>query len=236
MNHFLVKSVALAMVCSFSMAISAQGFLKKVQKGASKAAEVVQSSSDASSQGGINIKDVFKVMPSFTINKVTLTDKNNSDGTPIVKYLLFDENGNQCDVNIAKKYKTEAYTLAGLVIAKVGATTYVGAKNGGVKGAAAGAGAGIVCSAGELLQLKSDYNKLKELDNLLSNYQETFTAEGTPKSAKFDESKIKIADSISSTSKDIKASLSKGNASADEAIKNVDSLLATVQNMDKTNK
>ena len=48
-NHFAMKSIALVIVCTISMGVYSQGFLKKVQKGITKTTTTEQCSASEKS-------------------------------------------------------------------------------------------------------------------------------------------------------------------------------------------
>lgn len=204
MKTFIFKSLLL--VAAFTLATtdaSAQKFLKKLEKFAKKTEKVVNSldansqqpAADAAQQdtATIDTKEMLANAPLYTVMKVMQTDEKgdtlkNEDGTMMYRYFLFDQNGNVCDCNTARKELGKAMKSFGIVIAKVGGGAAAGALLGGKgwKDALVGAGAGILASAGDIKKMKDHVVKMKACRKVLKAYETTFTEEGTPIDASVD--------------------------------------------------
>ena len=208
-NHFAMKSIALVIVCTISMGVYSQGFLKKVQKGITKTTTTEQcsasekSSKENSKELPDSVKEAVTNIHSFTVNKVIEKDKSgkilvNKDGTTIYHYLIIDKDGKVCDANTAKKIVASRNRSILNILAKVGVGTAAGAgvgfvsggTSGAIAGGAAGAAVGLALSAPDIKNLKEQNKKLEEYKNLLNSYKTTFTEEGIPLDAKADLSNV----------------------------------------------
>lgn len=212
MKKTVLKSVALAMVGSLfcSTTISAQGFLKKLQKAADKVETVTKTvesvtgstsaATDEQTTDSISPKDFLESAPSYSVKKVIETDSlgnaiTNEDGTTKYSYLLIDKDGKVCEKNAAKKHLNSALKSGAFILLKVGggatAGALIGKKAGGSKkaawiGAGVGAAAGLLGSANDIKAVKKQVKLMKECKKVLKVYEKTFTEEGTPIDASID--------------------------------------------------
>lgn len=206
MKTFILKSLLL--VAAFTLAttdVSAQKFLKKLEKFANKTEEVVnaldansqQPAADAAQQDTANVdpKEMLANAPLFSVKKVTQLGEagdtlKNEDGTVMYQYLLFDQNGKVCERNTARKELGKAMKSFGIVLAKVGGGTALSALSKGkkfkLKDGLIGAGVGLLASAGDIKKMKEHVVKMKACRKVLKAYETTFTEEGTPIDASVD--------------------------------------------------
>lgn len=214
MKKTTFRNVAIAMAVSLCATnISAQGFLKKLQKAADKvesATKTVESvtgstsaesaSADQQATDSISPKDFLAKAPSYTVKKVIETDSlgnaiANEDGTTRYRYLLIDKDGKVCEKNAVKKHLNSALKSGAFILLKVGggatAGALIGKKAGGSKksawiGAGVGAAAGLLGSAGDIKAVKKQVKLMKACKKVLSAYEKTFTEEGIPIDASVD--------------------------------------------------
>ena len=152
--------------------VSAQGFLKKLQKAADKVESVTKTvetvtgtaNGEEQANDSISPSDFLATAPLYQVKKVVETDEvgtviANEDGTPIYKYLLIDKDGKVCDRKTAKKHLNSALKSGSSILLKVGGGAaggaLIGKKAGGGKkgawiGAGVGAAAGLLASSGEI--------------------------------------------------------------------------------------
>ena len=98
------------------------------------------------------------------------------------------------------------------MLAKLTATTAVGAKKGGLASGLVGGAAGLIASAGDIKMIKKQIESLKEQKKLIEFYSQNFTDEGAPKEANIDitkETGIEFNDNntVSQTTAQVKALL-----------------------------
>lgn len=188
--------------------VSAQGFLKKLQKAAdkvesvTKTVETVTGTANGEEQAtdSISPSDFLATAPLYQVKKVVETDEAgtvivNEDGTPIYKYLLIDKDGKVCDRKTAKKHLNSALKSGSSILLKVGGGAaggaLIGKKAGGGKkgawiGAGVGAAAGLLASSGDIKKVKEQMKLMKACKKVLKEYENTFTEEGTPIDASID--------------------------------------------------
>lgn len=211
MKKTFFKSVVIAIAITFCATnISAQGFLKKMQKAVdkvesvTKTVETVTGSSDATTEqqstDSISPKDFLANAPSYSVKKVIETDSlgnaiTNEDGTTRYKFLLIDKDGKVCEKNAVKKHLNSALKSGAFILLKVGggatAGALIGKKAGGSKksawiGAGVGAAAGLLGSANDIKAVKKQVKLMKDCKKVLAAYEKTFTEEGMPIDAAVD--------------------------------------------------
>lgn len=208
MKTVLLKNVVVTLVVGLATTtVSAQGFLKKLQKAAdkvesvTKTVEAVTGSATADEQpsDSISPSDFLTTVPLYQVKKVIETDEvgaviTNEDGTTKYKYLLIDKDGKVCDRKTAKKHLNSALKSGSLILLKIGGGAAGGAllgkKAGGGKGALIGAGvgaaAGLLASSGDIKKVKEQMKLMKACKKVLKEYENTFTEEGTPIDASID--------------------------------------------------
>lgn len=216
MKKTIFKNVVIAIAATLCTTnISAQGFLKKMQKAVdkvesvTKTVETVTGSSDATatdqqSTDSISPKDFLANAPSYSVKKVIETDSlgnaiTNEDGTTRYKFLLIDKDGKVCEKNAVKKHLNSALKSGAFILLKVGggatAGALIGKKAGGSKksawiGAGVGAAAGLLGSANDIKAVKKQVKLMKDCKKVLAVYEKTFTEEGTPIDASVDLSDV----------------------------------------------
>lgn len=209
MKTVLLKNVVVILVLGLATtSVSAQGFLKKLQKAAdkvesaTKTVETVTGSvaGDEQASDSISPSDFLTTAPLYQVKKVIETDEagtviTNEDGTTKYKYLLIDKDGKVCDRKTAKKHLNSALKSGSLILLKVGGGAAGGAllgkKVGGGKkgawiGAGVGAAAGLLASSGDIKKVKEQMKLMKACKKILKEYENTFTEEGTPIDASID--------------------------------------------------
>lgn len=203
MKNLFLKGLVLLAILSFSTEdVTAQGFLKKLKKGAE------------SEQPGdsIDVKDLLNNVPVYQVNKVIFTDKDgqeltNEDGS--VKYAFFvvdSITGKVCTVNHAKKIVNARLKEIGKVLGKIGGGALLGGlASGDVKGALVGAGAGAAQSFadGDIKRIKTLNKSLNRYKEVLEDYEKTFTDVGTPKDANVNLNDYKDCPVVNKTSGDV---------------------------------
>lgn len=209
MKTILLKNVVVTLVLGLATtSVSAQGFLKKLQKvadkveSATKTVETITGSvvGDEQASDSISPSDFLTTAPLYQVKKVIETDEagaviTNEDGTTKYKYLLIDKDGKVCDRKTAKKHLNSALKSGSLILLKVGGGAAGGAllgkKVGGDKkgawiGAGVGAAAGLLASSGDIKKVKEQMKLMKACKKILKEYENTFTEEGTPIDASID--------------------------------------------------
>ena len=136
----------------------------------------------------------------------------NEDGTQQYNVYLIDQNGNRRSKEAVQAQNRTILLRCTAMLAKLTATTAVGAKKGGVGGGLLGASTGLLGSAGDIKMIKKQIESLKEQKKLIEFYSQNFTDEGAPKDANIDitkETGIEFNDSnsVSQTTAQIKEEL-----------------------------
>lgn len=228
---FKIAGLCLALLCCSSADASAQGFLKKVSKGISKVTNAVEKATDTVSEitdtanatetpddANADVKSInWEAIPHYSLQKVFLVDDEgnnllNEDGTQRYNVYLIDQNGNRRSKEAVKAQNKAIMLRCTAMLAKLTATTAVGAKKGGVGGGLLGGGIGLLASAGDIKMIKKQIESLKEQKKLVEFYSQNFTDEGEPKDANIDITKatgIEFNDSntVSQTTAQIKEEL-----------------------------
>ena len=228
---FKTAGLCLALLCCSSADASAQGFLKKVSKGISKVTNNVEKAANTVSEvtgastatetpddANADVKSInWEAIPHYSLQKVFLVDEEgnnllNEDGTQQYNVYLIDQNGNRRSKEAVKAQNKTIMLRCTAMLAKLTATTAVGAKKGGVGGALLGGAAGLVASAGDIKMIKKQIESLKEQKKLIEFYSQNFTDEGAPKEANIDitkETGIEFNDNntVSQTTAQVKALL-----------------------------
>lgn len=209
MKTVLLKSAIMTLAIGLATtSVSAQGFLKKLQKAADKVESVTKTvetvtgtaSGEEQAPDSISPSDFLATAPLYQVKKVVETDEAgtviaNEDGTPIYKYLLIDKDGKVCDRKTAKKHLNSALKSGSFILLKVGGGAaggaLIGKKAGGGKkgawiGAGVGAAAGLLASSGDIKKVKEQMKLMKACKKVLKEYENTFTEEGTPIDASID--------------------------------------------------
>ena len=209
MKTVLLKSAIMTLAIGLATtSVSAQGFLKKLQKAADKVESVTKTvetvtgtaSGEEQASDSISPSDFLAIAPLYQVKKVVETDEAgtviaNEDGTPIYKYLLIDKDGKVCDRKTANKHLNSALKSGSFILLKVGGGAaggaLIGKKAGGGKkgawiGAGVGAAAGLLASSGDIKKVKEQMKLMKACKKVLKEYENTFTEEGTPIDASID--------------------------------------------------
>lgn len=177
---------------------SAQGFLNKLKKATDKVTETVSSvtgSSDAAADTA-TVKIQWDKLPEYKAELVYLLDSisgdtlRNEDGTAQFRVVLRDQFGNLRTPATVKAQQKIVNDAVASILIKVGSGALIGGLTKGGKGAAIGAGAGAVASAGDIAQATKWKKVLKQQEKLLEAYNENFTEEGKPKDASMDPTQI----------------------------------------------
>jgi len=199
MKKVMTRCIALvAILLMTSTQVQAQGFFKKLAK---KATEAVSSKSTAAadSTSSDSVKALkWDEIPVYKITKVVAKNSDgsiakNEDGTPLVSYQLVDQNGNVRSAAAVKQQQKKINKAIGNILLKVGGGAALGVAGGllaskgkttgGIVGGVAGAAAGLALSAGDIKKAKALKKSMKDQEELLAQYEKTFTAEGQPVSA-----------------------------------------------------
>lgn len=227
-----IKLLALVAMFSVGTEVSAQGFLKKLEKaanktlsatdkvldGADKALDATDAVLGETTPADSTKKINWEAIPVYHTQKITETDANgqpllNEDGTPKVRVFLVDQFGNKRSKEAVKAQQKKLWAAVGAIAGKVGIGAVAGGLlKGDVEGAVAGAAAGAVASADDIKMAVAQKKSLNQQKKLLKAYEENFTDEGVPVDAKADLSKIKNLDlaednSLSMSSEELKKEL-----------------------------
>lgn len=203
MKATFAKAMALvAMLTLTATQASAQGFLGKLAKGASKLTGSTTSEAPADTAATDTASTVnWDAIPVYKAQVVTLTDDNgqvltNEDGTPIKRVFLVDQKtGKIRSAEAVAAQQKKINQAVGRILLKVGGGAALGAATGllaGKKGkgaaigAAAGAAAGALASIKDIQEARKWKQALKQQQALLDKYKQSFTVEGTPVSADVD--------------------------------------------------
>lgn len=193
---FFCKALMLvALLCVGSQA-SAQGFLNKLKKATDQVTETVSSATGSSDAAADTATVKWDKLPEYKAELVYLLDSisgdtlRNEDGTAQFRVVLRDQFGNlRTPATVKAQQKIVNEAVASILI-KVGGGALIGGLTKGGKGAAIGAGAGAVASAGDIAQATKWKKVLKQQEKLLEAYNENFTEEGKPKDASMDPTQI----------------------------------------------
>lgn len=195
MKSIIAKSVlVLALIFGANASINAQGFLDKLKKVTNKVAETskkIVGKSDTTSTAKINWDNI----PVFHAEETVIVDAQgnpilNQDGTQQVRVFLVDQNGNKRSVESVKAQIKAINKSIGMILAKVGGGTAIGALAGGGKGAAVGAAVGALASIDDIKNARAQKKSLNQQKKLLAAYEKNFTAEGVPVNAQVDVSNL----------------------------------------------
>lgn len=209
-----IAKVALAAALMMgSTQVEAQGFLKKLAKTATEtvtetASTAATDAATTSATSSLNLEAI----PTFSVQKLTVKDAKNADGTAVYQYRIVDQNGKPWSEEQASNISKSINKAILAIAAKVGVSAGIGALKGGLGGAAAGALAGGLLSlddAKKLIKMKKIQSQQKKL---LEEYQKNFDEEGAPRDASVDTSKIAGVDitentTLSMTTEEIKKAL-----------------------------
>ncbi len=192
------KALMLVVLMCVGSQASAQGFLNKLKKATDKVTETVSSvtgSSDAAADTA-TVKIQWDKLPEYKAELVYLLDSisgdtlRNEDGTAQFRVVLRDQFGNLRTPATVKAQQKIVNDAVASILIKVGSGALIGGLTKGGKGAAIGAGAGAVASAGDIAQATKWKKVLKQQEKLLEAYNENFTEEGKPKDASMDPTQI----------------------------------------------
>lgn len=192
------KALMLVVLLCVGSQASAQGFLNKLKKATDKVTETVSSatgSSDAAADTA-TVKVQWDKLPEYKAELVYLLDSisgdtlRNEDGTAQFRVVLRDQFGNLRTPATVKAQQKIVNDAVASILIKVGSGALIGGLTKGGKGAAIGAGAGAVASAGDIAQATKWKKVLKQQEKLLEAYNENFTEEGKPKDASMDPTQI----------------------------------------------
>ncbi len=204
----ILKGLALVLILSLSNTnVMAQSFLKKLSKAAESitaATTNTESSKENTAADSIDVKALLNEKIKFSVMKAYDVDSNgdtikNEDGTMKMRYYIVDGNGNPCSANKAKEIVNSRTKEVTKILANVGkgALTGVGTsllgggnKKDALKGAAAGAAAGLALSSDEIKNIKSLNKELKAYKKTIDAYEKTFSEEGELLDASVDLSDI----------------------------------------------
>lgn len=195
MKSIIIKGVfTLMLLFGANVSINAQGFLDKLKKVTDKVAEkskTIVGKSNATSTAIIN----WDSIPVFHAEETVIVDAKgnpvlNQDGTQQVRVFLVDQNGNKRSAESVKAQIKAINKSIGMILAKVGGGTAIGALVSGGEGAAAGAAAGALASIGDIKNAKAQKKSLNQQKKLLAAYEKNFTAEGVPVNAQVDVSNL----------------------------------------------
>ena len=205
--------------------VSAQGFLKKLAKGAEKITSTTTAGTTATDTAAVKPLKWDKI-PVYHAEKRIVTNADgtpmkNEDGTPMVRVLLVDQNGQTRSPEAIKEQHKKLNHAIGNILLKVGGGAAIGTVGGllagkgkastAVIGGVAGAAAGLALSSKDIKAAKEQKKSLKAQEQLIAEYQKNFTDEGTPINASVDVDKIEnldINEGVSMTAEALKAELS----------------------------
>lgn len=208
--------------------VQAQGFLKKLGKVASAVSSTkTDTSAEQAESNDSVVKPNWAALPTYTVKEVTQTDNEgkpvlNEDGTPLLTYKLFDQNGNMRSEETVAAQQKKINKAITRILLKVGGGAALGVAGGllaskgkaggGIIGGLAGAAAGLALSKNDIKEAKAQKKSLKEQEKMLEAYRQTFTAEGTPKDASVDLTNVDginfKKESVSMTAENYKAAVS----------------------------
>lgn len=193
MKNVIVKSVlALTLIFTTNSTVNAQGLLGKLKKVADK---VTETAAEVTGNGIETKKINWDNIPVFHAEETVIVDASgnpvlNQDGTQQVRVFLVDQNGNKRSAESVKAQIKAINKSIGMILAKVGGGTAIGALNGGGKGAAAGAAVGALASIDDIKNATAQKKSLNQQKKLLATYEKNFTAEGVPVNAHVDVSNL----------------------------------------------
>lgn len=216
MKNFILKRVCvLALVAFGATTVSAQGFLKKIQKAAETVTNITGTDEQAADSTATAAEDSQSVdslltsLPTYRVVKVVETDANgdtirNEDQTVRYTYRVLDQDDKVCDPNTAKKHLKAALKSGGAILAKVGVGAGIGVLAGSGKStkeklmtAGIGTAVGVLASTSDIKELKKQLKLRKQYLQVISDYQTTFTDEGVPVDASADLSAYDDCETIS---------------------------------------
>ena len=192
------KALTLVTLLCVGSQASAQGFLNKLKKATDKVTETVSSTTSSSNAAAdtATVKVQWDKLPEYKAELVYLLDSisgdtlRNEDGTAQFCVVLRDQFGNLRTPATVKAQQKIVNEAVAAILIKVGSGALIGGLAKGGKGAAIGAGAGAVASAGDIAQATKWKKVLKQQEKLLEAYNENFTEEGKPKDASMDPTQI----------------------------------------------
>lgn len=193
MKNVIVKSVlALTLIFTTNSTVNAQGLLGKLKKVTDK---VTGTAAEVTGNGIETKKINWDNIPVFHAEETVIVDASgnpvlNQDGTQQVRVFLVDQNGNKRSAESVKAQIKAINKSIGMILAKVGGGTAIGALNGGGKGAAAGAAVGALASIDDIKNATAQKKSLNQQKKLLATYEKNFTAEGVPVNAHVDVSNL----------------------------------------------
>lgn len=193
MKNVIVKSVlALTLIFTTNSTVNAQGLLGKLKKVADK---VTETAAEVTGNGIETKKINWDNIPVFHAEETVIVDASgnpvlNQDGTQQVRVFLVDQNGNKRSAESVKAQIKAINKSIGMILAKVGGGTAIGALDGGGKGAAAGAAVGALASIDDIKNATAQKKSLNQQKKLLATYEKNFTAEGVPVNAHVDVSNL----------------------------------------------
>lgn len=221
----ILKSAVLVLALSLCNGAMAQSFLKKLSKAAEKVSSTVaatETTETPENNDSIDVKALLNEKITFTVKKIYETNAagdtlRNEDGTAKIRYHIIDSNGNVCSANKAKEIVNARTKEVTKILGNVGkgaltgaATAFLGGgnKKDAMKGAAAGALAGLALSGDEIEQIKNLNKELKEYKKTIEAYEKTFNEEGEMRDASVDLSNVDGIDfenveAMSKTTEDI---------------------------------
>lgn len=204
MKHCLfMRSLFMAVMTLFLVqGVSAQKWLNKLNKGLDKANEVLEqvngtteSSEKTDEQSGdtINAKTFLDKAPSFEVKKLTILNENGDtlryeDGSIQYHYLVYDQNGNICHPETAKKLTNSALKSGAVILVKL-AASFGAAKSFKLKNwqsILVSVGITGITSISDIKNIKNKTRELKAYKQALDKYEATFTEEGLPRDAEAD--------------------------------------------------
>lgn len=223
----LKMMLVVAVMIALPSAVSAQGWLKKLNKTLDTATRELDKGIDMLTAADSTAADTAAVdsvksikwdaIPVYTAQKVVATDANgqpllNEDGTQQYYVFLVDQFGNKRSAEAVKAQQKKLNEAVMMILAKVGGGALIGGLVNGGKGALVGAGVGALASMEDIKMAQLQKKSLKQQKKLLEAYSATFTTEGKPKDASVDLSKVdgldlKDDNTLSMTTEDIKKEL-----------------------------
>lgn len=192
MKTTLIKTLLLLTLITLpATQLSAQGFLKKLTKGATTEATDSTATDDAAAD---STSIDWDAIPVYHPQVILETDEQgnpvlNPDGTQQTRVLFVDQFGNYRSQEAVDAQRKSLKKYIGNVVLKVGGGAAAGALTGllvgGKKkgaataiGAGAGAVAGLVLSLGDIKKAKALNKSLKAQDKMMEEYRKAFTNEG----------------------------------------------------------
>lgn len=187
---FLKTVMLLALFMVGTTQLSAQGFLKKLQKTAATVGNTLvsdgataEASADTTAAKKVNWDKLpqYSAYMMFETDSITGDTVKYEDGTMKYYVILMDQFGNRRTPETVKSQQKIVNDAVTAILVKVGSGALMGGLSGGLEGAAKGAAVGAVASSYDIKQATQWKKVLRKQKKLLESYEENYTSEGLPK-------------------------------------------------------